>query len=103
MIQQLRANVFDIDLYKAIQEDANFGTDIQKLLQANKKQNIPDSLAQFLFDFKAFFNHICLDIRLKKTYDTKIHQKKREVAGEWEHSKPNSMNSMPNSKNNKIK
>lgn len=62
MIQQLKDNVFDIYIPKAIKEDAKFRTNIQNLLQAIKKQRILDSFVQFLFHFKAFFNHICWDI-----------------------------------------
>lgn len=79
MIQQLRVNVFDVDLYNAIEEDANFGIDIRKLLQPINKQNIHDSLVQILFNFEAFFNHICWDIQLKKTYDAQIQQNNGEV------------------------
>lgn len=72
MIQQLKAYIFEIYLYKSNEEDANFGNDSQKLLQEINKQKIPDSRVQFLFDFEAFFNHICRDIYLKITYDAQF-------------------------------
>lgn len=75
MIQQLKDNVFDIDLHKAIEEVVKFETNIQSFLQEINKQRIPDSLVQILFVFKALFIHIFRDIPLKTTYDAHIQHK----------------------------
>lgn len=74
--QQLKGNVFYLKLYKAIEEDAKFRTNIHKLLKEINKQRTLDSLVQFLFEFKALFNHIFQNIHLKKAYHAQIQYKK---------------------------
>ncbi|CAI8598094.1 unnamed protein product [Vicia faba] len=80
MIQQLRVIVFDVNLFKAIEEDANFKTDIHKLLKEINKQRILDSTIQFLFEFKDLFNHIYRYIQLRKTCDSQLQHKMEELA-----------------------
>lgn len=57
LIQQLKANIFEFDLLNAIKGDVHLGTNIQKLLVELNKQKVPDSMVQFLFEFKAYFEY----------------------------------------------
>lgn len=53
LIQQLKANIFEVDLLNSIKGDAQIGTDIQNLLAELNKQRVPNPMVQFLFKFEA--------------------------------------------------
>lgn len=48
LIQQIKANIFEIDILNAIKEEAQLGIGIQKLLTEINMQKIPYSMVQFL-------------------------------------------------------
>lgn len=79
LMQQLKAYIFKVDLLIAIEGGAQFGIDIRKLLIELNKQRVPDSMVQLLFELEAYFDQVCLDIKLKKTYNTWHEQTKEPM------------------------
>lgn len=77
LIQQLKANIFEVDLLSAIEVDTQLGTDIQTLLDKLNQHRVSNSMVQFFFDFEAYLDQVCRDTDLKITNNTKFQQKKR--------------------------
>lgn len=83
LFEQLKPHVFGVDLFKAIKKDTFIEFDIRHLLKQLGNHKLPDSLIQFMLDFEPFFDHICMDVRLKQTSINLLHQKTEDISKEW--------------------
>lgn len=84
LIQQLKANIFEVNLLNAIEGHTQFGIDIKNLLAELNKQRVPYSMVQFLFEFEAYFDQVCRDINLKNTYNNRLQQTREAIVMAWD-------------------
>lgn len=80
LMQQLKANIF----LNAIKKDTQIGFEIQNLLVELNKLRVPDSMVQFLFEFEAYFDQVCRDIKLNKTYNNRFERTKEAMVVAWD-------------------
>lgn len=41
-------------------------------------------MVKFLFEFEVYFDQVCRDINVKRTYNTQLQQKRGEMTMEWD-------------------
>lgn len=84
VIQQRKANIFEVDLLNAIEWDIWLGTEIWTLLVELNKHQVSDSMVKFLFDFEAYFDQVCQDIDMKRTNSARLQQTKEDMVVAWD-------------------
>lgn len=84
LVQQLKANVFEEDLFKTINESSSIESDIRDLLKQLSDQDLPNPIVDFVLEFESFLNQISHKMKMKHESVKKIKQINVTVSKKWE-------------------